>query len=292
MQAAVADPHCLAAYRSAGGFGIRLVLRVPKTSASEHRAVFESAAQHVRGHYHVEPDTSGKDVSRASFVSWDGGLWLNAQAVVLPVKGLGRLHSDNHCVNRLQLKTDLPWWHWLAKEHIPYDPKGDGTYRTHFALLELGKRLSLRAARERFQWRKDAIDQIVKVWFEAASHAGRPVRGTADDYSEELMVIVSGAKRCQWFHSAANKWVRWTKHGNFPTEPKERLLFAIQQHCAEHGTREFYIGCRDAGCITGTSHSHANGLLMQLVRDKKIALMENPNRPARHALEYKLLDPK
>lgn len=287
MQAAVADQHCLAAYKSARGKGIRLVIRVPKVNAAMHRAIFSEAVKHVRAHYRAEPDLNGKDVCRASFVSSDGGLWMNTRAVILPVENTYRLHRGNLCVNAPP-KAELPWWHWLALEHLPRVSKTDGHFLTHSVLVDLGKALALRADRERLHLRIEAIEEITKVWFDGAHRLNRPLRRTAQDYAMELMSIVSWTRKADWFHAAANKWIRWTNHPDYPNEPKARLMFAIERHCEEHGSREFFIACRDAASVTKTSHQHANKLLRELVRSRTIERLNNPDRTAREAFEYRL----
>ena len=87
LQTAVVDHFCLAAFRSARGEGVRLIFRVPPCSPNGHKETFDQVAEHVRRTYQHEPEASGSDVSRASFVSYDNGLWLNAGARVLPIKG-------------------------------------------------------------------------------------------------------------------------------------------------------------------------------------------------------------
>jgi hypothetical protein len=75
LQDAVADPFCLAAFKSARGGGVRLLFRIPPCNAKSHDAAFEQVAEHVRNVYGHEPDPHSRDVSRASFVSFDEGLW-------------------------------------------------------------------------------------------------------------------------------------------------------------------------------------------------------------------------
>jgi len=48
IQDAVADPHCLAAYRSVRNNGVRIIIRVPPCSAAEHEFTFEQVAEYVR----------------------------------------------------------------------------------------------------------------------------------------------------------------------------------------------------------------------------------------------------
>jgi hypothetical protein len=85
IQNVVADRFCLAAFRSIRGEGVRLLFRIPPCSPENHAIAFEQVAEHVRNTYGCEVDESGKDVSRASFVSFDRGLWVNPSADVLPI---------------------------------------------------------------------------------------------------------------------------------------------------------------------------------------------------------------
>jgi hypothetical protein len=94
IQNAVADRFCLAAFRSIRGEGVRLLFRIPPCSSGNHAIAFEQVAEHVRNTYGCEVDESGKDVSRASFVSFDRGLWVNPSADVLPII-LPVSHSGN-----------------------------------------------------------------------------------------------------------------------------------------------------------------------------------------------------
>ena len=57
IQKAVADAHCLAAYRSTRGEGVRLIFRIPPCSPESHTAAFEQVASHVQRIYAraVEP---------------------------------------------------------------------------------------------------------------------------------------------------------------------------------------------------------------------------------------------
>ena len=48
VQDAVADPFCLAAFKSARGGGVRLLFRIPPCNAKSHDAAFEQVAEHVR----------------------------------------------------------------------------------------------------------------------------------------------------------------------------------------------------------------------------------------------------
>jgi hypothetical protein len=294
MHCALDDPHCAAAFRSARGVGVRLVVRVPPATAPQHLFVFDAAAAHVRSRYHVEPDASGRDVCRASFVSYDGGLWLNPQAVVLPVslpELRGAVNTMTHCVNQPALSP--PWWTWLARDGVPCDAKPDGTMLTHFVLLDLGKRLALRIERESV-WR--GADNIVEVaareWFDESRRRGLLLRAQLAEYAEELRVIVNGARKGSWFRGAAQLWTRWTHERDFPKgDAKAAILFAVEHHCRETGTRKFFLSCRDAGTIIRTSHVRAAQVLNELCREGRLR-RSSGQRPARHAAEFELLSSK
>jgi hypothetical protein len=198
MHVALDDPNCAAAFRSASGHGVRLVMRVPPVTAPQHKFVFDAAANHVRNRYGVEPDLSGSDVSRASFVSFDGGLWMNPQATVLPVKipevTPAGLHSgNNHCVN--PRVSQVPWFVWLAREYQPYRKREDGTYETHHILLKLGKAIALRLHRER-GWRvvDGVAESAAEAWLAEMRIRGLALRGSSDDYATELVCRRRGCR--------------------------------------------------------------------------------------------------
>lgn len=289
MHVALDDQYCLAAFRSARGQGVRLLVRVPLVeTAAQHVAVYAAAAAHVRLRYDIEPDVLSSDIARASFVSWDGGLWLNPAADMLPIpaNAVNAMIPD-HCVNP-RSRSGVPWWVWLARECLPYRKKPDGTVFTHHTLLQLGRRLALRATREK-QWLIEVqVEQAALAWLDEARRRGLRVRRKPEEYFAELMGIVEGAWRCRWFKAAASRWTRWTQMPDFPSEPKDRLLYAIRRHCEEANMSEFFMSCRDAGTISETSHVRAAELLKDLAADGRIVRVRKP-RPARHAITYRLL---
>jgi hypothetical protein len=292
MHAAMDDPFCAAAFRSARGEGVRLIFRGPDdVTAAGHGAVFDASADYVREHYQVEPDAAGRDVCRASFVSFDGGLWLNPEAQILPVQTTDRPAGVNtmvkdHCVNLLA----VPWWVWMAREHLPHRQKPGGTALTHYTLLRLGRRLALRIERER-AWPvvDDVIEDASAAWLREASRRGLKLRGSPAEYGDELRGIVAGVRKRTWFTGAARVWVRWTQERDFPKgDSKAGLLFAIRGHCRESRSRIFFISCRDAATITGSSHVSAWHCLNQLCADGKIRRVK-VRRLARQACSFELL---
>jgi hypothetical protein len=99
LQSAVADRFCLAAFRSTRGQGVRLLFRVPPCKDYKvHAIVFEQVAEHVIRAYSLEPDPKGSDVCRASFVSFDRGLWFNGDALILPIDLPSSIHTLSHSV--------------------------------------------------------------------------------------------------------------------------------------------------------------------------------------------------
>jgi len=123
IQDAVADPFCLAAFRSARGGGVRLLFCIPPCNARAHDAIFEQVAEHIRNTYGHDPDTSARDVSRASFVSFDEGLWCRPNAKILPVLLDGMSHSEavplSRCVTSVVYSGQLALtpWVWMGRYH-------------------------------------------------------------------------------------------------------------------------------------------------------------------------------
>lgn len=299
LQTAVADRHCRAAFRSVRAEGVRLLFPVPPCSASQHTAVFEQVAEHVRKTYGHEPDQSGKDVSRASFMSFDAGLWFYGLAEVLPIKLPGLIHSgiraDPRCVASAIYggQLALTCWGWYGRTMATTSPRPDGTARTHRSLLDLGKALALHAERIRETLTKQHIEEAFNAWRTELARQGIRLRGVDDDYRKELIGSVSGAQRKPWFKAAAEKWIRWTRHKDFPItgKPLDRLLFAIRQHCADAGCTEFFLGARDAGLIAGGHFTTGARWLRKLVADGYLAKIPIANRPPRHAYDYRLSAP-
>jgi len=274
LQAAIGDKFCLAAFRSVRGEGVRLLFRIPPCSPENHIAAFEQVALHVQRIYGREADESGKDVARASFVSFDNGLWFNAAALVLPIKLPGetqRLKAKPRCVSSSLYAGLLAetWPGWYGRHLANTAPVSGEMAKTHGSLLDLGKSLALHAERIKTPLTARLVDAAFDAWLGEHARQGVRLRCPADDYRRELLVSVRGAERKPWFKSAAEKWTRWTRHKEFPRDglPQEMILFAIRQHCAESKSREFFIGSRDAGLVAGTSYITAWRKLKKLCAD-------------------------
>jgi VirE N-terminal domain len=296
IQTAVADGYCLAAFRSTRGEGVRLLFRIPPCSPAQHGEAFEQVAEHVRNTYGCEVDESGKDVSRASFVSFDRGLWVNPSAQVLPVI-LSVTHSGNRdtarCVSSPYAgQLAVTCWSWYGRHYASIAPTAGDTVKTHKNLLGLGKALALHAERIKEKLTPRLIDSAFESWWNEHEKQGVRLRGLRDEYRRELQTSIEGAQRKPWFKTAAEKWTRWTRHQDFPDSGKspEKIMFAIRQHCAEAKSREFFIGGRDAGLVAGVSHSTAARTLLKLCEDCQIKKTKGRDL-SYHAQEYRLLKP-
>jgi hypothetical protein len=298
LQAAVADRFCLAAFRSTRGEGVRLLFRIPPCSPENHRIAFEQVAEHVRNSYCVEPDASGKDVSRASFVSFDRGLWFNVGAEILPINLPGvtqRVCVVNRCVTSSLYAGTLAetWPTWYGRHLASTSPRENGTAKTHHSLLGLGKALALHAERIKTPLTARLVDTACDAWLAEHARQGVLLRCQQDEYRRELRDSVDGCRRKFWFKSAADKWLRWTRHKDFPHDglPQDKILFAIRQHCADAKNDEFFLGVRDAGLVASTSFMTAARSLCKLVSSGNLKRL-NVKRPVRHAQTFKLLTPR
>jgi hypothetical protein len=294
IQTAVGDAFCLAAFRSTRGEGVRLIFRIPPCSPENHVAAFEQVREHVANTYGREPDTSGKDVARASFVSFDNGLWFNAAALVLPIQlpdETQRLKSQTRCVSSPLYSGLLAetWPGWYGRHLANTAARENGTAKTHGSLLDLGKSLALHAERIKTPLTARLIDAAFDAWLGQHARQGVRLRCSPDEYRRELLVSVRGAERKPWFKSAAEKWTRWTWHKEFPRDglSHERILFAVRQHCAESKSREFFIGSRDAGLVAGASYITASRMLRKLCADGHLEKIGERRQP-RHAQTYRL----
>jgi hypothetical protein len=293
LQTAVADRFCLAAFRSVRGEGVRLIFRIPPCSPEHHAAAFEQVAEHVRNTYGRDADKSGKDVCRASFVSFDRGLWFNAAAEVLPLilpDDTQRLKGRNSlCVTPYSGQLALTCWNWLGRHIASTAPVSGNAVKTHGSLLDLGKAVALHASRIREPLTPRVIASAFESWLDEHRRQGLTLRCSPDDYRAEFVASVKGCERKPWFKAAADKWQRWTRHGEFPRAglPHEKILFAVRRHCAESKSQDFFIGVRDAALVAGTSKETAGRLLRKLCADGQLEKTGERRQP-RHAQTYRL----
>jgi hypothetical protein len=297
IQAAVADRYCLCGFRSASGRGVRLVFRCPP-SAPAHKAFFGCVVHHVIGQYCIHPDLSGSDVARASFVSYDNGMWLNPSAAMLP--GLADL--ANQCQGQTTHKDLIPvccsglsgadretlaWG--LGESRAPHDVREDGTLATHFSLRDLARDLVVRYRRHDLAPTQADIERALQGWLDTGRRRGR-LRHSAQDYLGELTKAVCCVKRWGGLPHVVSFWRKWTEEQNFPATgtSEERLEYAIRRHCETQGTTRFYLSARDAATITGTNFSNANQALHRLVNASVLSKV-GKRLHARHAQNYRLI---
>jgi hypothetical protein len=295
IQAAVADVHCFAAFRSARGEGVRLVFRIPPCTPEQHAAAFEQVALHVRNIYRHEPDRSGSDVARASFVSFDRGLWVNYGAEVLPLK-LSLRHSASErqyrCVASSVYAGQLAetWPSWYGRNSVAALKRPDGTAATHGSLLALGKSLAIHAERIKTKLTPRHLDAAFAAWLNEYQSQGASLRCNSETYRRELRDSVAGAQSKTWFRAVVDKWLRWKRHADFPhtARPHAKVSFAIRQHCAEQGSPEFFLSVRDASLVADIGKDTGARVLRALVKDGHLEKVGERRRP-RHAQSYRLL---
>jgi hypothetical protein len=68
------DPHVYAAFVSAGGRGLCVIFKI---NGAKHSESFQAIAEYLYTKYQIVVDQSGKDVSRARFMSYDPDLYLD-----------------------------------------------------------------------------------------------------------------------------------------------------------------------------------------------------------------------
>jgi hypothetical protein len=295
IQVAVSDTHCKCAFRSASGKGVRLIFGCPPCSADTHKAVFNRVADHVRGKYRVEPDPSGSDVSRASFVSFDAGIWINPSALMLPhLADLAVRHTrTDPCVSFRGEGLDegdrvtLAWG--LGESRIPFVKRSDGTFETHVPLRNLGRDLVVTFRKHGLPLTFAEIDRAFSGWWAVSGRKGLKFRHQRENYFEELQTAVRCVEGWEPLNRIVQVWPRWTRHPDFPwsASSESRLIWAIQHHCAELKILRFFISARDAATITKTTFRNANQALHRLVNAGQLIRLDKP-RYARHAQEYML----
>jgi hypothetical protein len=120
---------------------------------------------------------------------------------------------------------------------------------------------------------------------------GLRLRSDLAECRAELRLSAEGASLKRWFTDCADKWIRWTRHPEFPVRPGDRLLFAIRKHCEESGSVDFFLGARDAGLVLGKTYRTGARHLAELVGSGQLKLLTVPDEwlPF-HAYEYRLVE--
>ncbi len=299
IQTAVADPHCKCAFRSASGHGARLIFPCPPCGPEAHKLVFDRVAEHVTAQYGLEVDLSGSDVARASFVSFDHGLWLNLHATMLP--GLAELvrqsqdqtpHKESRslCVVKKLTEGDINTLAYgLGESRAPYARKPDGTCLTHEPIRDLARDLVVRFQKHGLPLTLPEIERALNAWFKTGKRKGMKFRNHPETYRHELIESVRCVRDARWLGRVVCLWTRWTREPDFPMlgSSDERLEYAIRRHCAETKDASFYLSARDAATITGTCFKSANQTLHRLV---KAGVLERDGKRlgARDAQGYRL----
>lgn len=76
------DPFIYIAFKSPSGNGAKLVIKIEPLN---HLQSFHELSQYFQEKYHHEPDRSGKDITRACFLSYDPKIYLNENSYVFNV---------------------------------------------------------------------------------------------------------------------------------------------------------------------------------------------------------------
>jgi len=106
------DPYTMASFISPSGDGLKVLVKIPKVDNDKHYKEFYIELQNYYNQYH-ETDKATKDISRATYLSYDPNLYLNVdsemftdrhvEVVAKPKKVLKgvRLDDTNEVANRL-----------------------------------------------------------------------------------------------------------------------------------------------------------------------------------------------
>lgn len=75
------DQHTAICFLSPSGVGLKVAFKVSISNDAECKAAFATISEYFNSKYQIELDSSGKDISRACFVSFDPDIYYNPDAV-------------------------------------------------------------------------------------------------------------------------------------------------------------------------------------------------------------------
>ncbi len=75
------DQHTAICFLSPSGVGLKVAFKVSMNNDAECKAAFAAISEYFISEYQIELDPSGKDISRACFVSFDPAIYYNPDAV-------------------------------------------------------------------------------------------------------------------------------------------------------------------------------------------------------------------
>jgi hypothetical protein len=307
---AVLDRYCLAAFHSASGRGVRLLICVPTSlDRLTHPIAFRQVTAHVKSYYRVNPDPGGSDVSRVCFVTYDKGLWVNRSAEPFPVLLLPIVTAPQGrparpvTISVPEQRAQVPGklnlgevgaYH-LGLHCAPRRLKPDGTCYTHHSLFKVAKHLAMLICKRGFSKRdaKQLIKEAFAGWLAGIQRSEYRLRGEGGEYQRELIQIVQSSLKRPGISKAAVTWSRWLAHPKFPTdgEPETRLLFAIKKHCRSQRSKAFFLSCRDAMVIAGVRSTRTAAKLLHDICRRRIVIRSRDGkhgaiRRQRHAQWY------
>ena len=269
--------------------GVRLLFRIPACSPEQHIQAFEQAAEHVRKVYgpKIIVDTHGSDVSRASFVSHDNGLWFYGNAEILPIRLSAITHSNcpsssslpSYCVQSVYAgQLAMTCWSWYGKAVAREIPCFDGVPKTNRNLMQLARSVATHAAKIGEPLTEAILNQAFSGWMQGVQSAKLQLRRQPDEYRVELETIIRHLKKTTWFSGTVDVWIRWTRHPDFPDtkDRQAKLLFAIRKHCTEIKSTEFFLGARDAATVTGGVFKTGANTLTKLVKSGHLKKLPPP----------------
>lgn len=74
------DQYCAICFLSPSGVGLKVALKVSMNNDAECKAAFAAISEYFKSKYQIELDQSGKDISRACFVSFDPDIFYKPDA--------------------------------------------------------------------------------------------------------------------------------------------------------------------------------------------------------------------
>ena len=294
----LASPHLLLLFISPSGNGLKAVFRV-STDAAQHGESFNAVAQHVYELTGEKIDSSGKDVSRLCFVSYDPEIFVNPGTVAtleIPASDGSLLLSDGGCCTDSQTHRLLDAQTHRTPKSLNNEPSWvleflpTKAHETNAVFFKMGRKSRSIELSQGRPLSSQELWQAFKIWFDHSQPEF--LSESLQSYFEEFCRIRSYVRTPL---DESQLQLAWRRANSEPMPPESahlseplRLLLAF---CAQlqlmAGNSPFYLSSHSAAEFFGVAPNQAYRWLRSLEGHSHLRCEKRGDPARRLATEYR-----